>query len=119
VYDRLQPIKNAFAPDSQADMIEEADGFSVMYNEETHSPPADVDACEQFGWPVATPEAFPMAIRLHPGGKTELPTAAELRYLTAALTGITRLSQSCDKSLTVAAQDVSLTVARLGWAGEL
>ena len=116
VYDQLQPIENAFAPDSQADMIEEADGFSVMYNEETHAPPADVDACEQFGWPVATPEAFPMAIRIRPGGKTELPTPAELRMLTAALTGIVRLARSNEKTTTITAAGLSLQ-SSLDWDG--
>jgi len=44
-----------------------------------------LDAAEQFGWPVAAPEAYPCAMRVNPGPAVRPPLAWELELLEGCL----------------------------------
>lgn len=117
IYDQLSDLRAMFSRQSDVDS---ADGFSVFFCEESDVPLADLDAIEQFGWPIATPEAYPLALRILPGRKVETPAAKDVRFLTAALEGVTWLAQNRDaKETRIDLPDQSFKVTRLGWLDSL
>jgi hypothetical protein len=121
IYERLKDVKTMFSDFTETHVF---DSFSVMFGEDLSIAPADLDAIEQFGWPVATPEAYPDALRIHPGPggapRVETPTAQELRFVTAAMEAVTWLAQHRDQKTTnVTIGDTSLTATRLGWVGDV
>jgi len=117
IYERLQDIETLFAARSDRQAF---DSFSVMFGEDANIAPADLDAIEQFGWPIATPEAYPDALHIHPGPQLETPTADELRFLTAAMEAIAWLAQHpSQKSTTVTVAGTDLAATRLGWIGSV
>jgi len=65
-----------------------ASAVSVTFDEEFTMAVADLEAAEQFGWPVATPEAYPCAMRLNPGRAIRPPLAWELELLEGCLRAI-------------------------------
>ena len=117
IYQRLQDIEKMFAARSEALVF---DSFSVMFGEVASISPVDLDAIEQFGWPIATPEAYPDAMRIYPGPRVETPTAEGIRFLAASLEAITRLAQNRDqKSTTITTAGATLTATRLGTVGSI
>jgi len=62
--------------------------ISVTFDEEFDMAPADLDAAEQFGWPVAGPEAYPSAMRVNPGVAVRAPLAWELELLEGCLRAV-------------------------------
>jgi hypothetical protein len=97
------------------DVPQTVDSMTVMFGEEASIAPPDLDAIEQFGWPVATPEAYPEALRIFPEMRVQTPTADELRFVTAALSAISRLAQNRDKTTEAgAAGDVVICATRHG-----
>jgi len=62
--------------------------LSVTFDEEFTMASADVEAAEQFGWPVATPEAYPGAMRLDPGHGIRPPNTWELELLEGSMRAI-------------------------------
>ena len=60
--------------------------LSVVLEEATSMSYADLDAVEQYGWPVASEQAYPLVLKATPGDDWgELPNASELVWLAAAL----------------------------------
>lgn len=60
--------------------------LSLVLEEATVMSFADLDAMEQYGWPVAGEKAYPLAIKSFSDREApELPTASELAWLAAAL----------------------------------
>lgn len=122
IYERLNDIEAMFQDRGDQRVF---DSFSVMFGEDLSIAPADLDAIEQFGWPVATPEAYPDALRIHPSPTAEAPrvdtpTATELHFLASAMEAIIWLTQHRDqKSTTISNGDTSLTATRIGWVGAL
>jgi hypothetical protein len=72
----------------------------------------DAAAAEQFGWPVAAPEAWPTAYSVSDSSLSGL-TADELRFLAAAIRSVTKQLQSKNDSLnqTVQLFDQEVTVS--------
>lgn len=64
---------------------EDLSGFSVIFDEMAVMAPADLHLVERNGWPIATPEAYPVALRLEPGRPPQSPTSADLDYLESCL----------------------------------
>ena len=93
--------------------------LSLMFSEPFEIPVRDLDAAEKHGWPVAGPEAYPMVIRINPGGAVRPPLAWELELLEGCLRAIPEFLAEKNAVLvkTVAAASAKLTV-RLSWAGE-
>lgn len=122
IYERIRDVKAMFANNNERKVF---DSFSVMFGEDLSIAPADLDAIEQFGWPVATPEAYPDALRIHPGPqpdspRVETPTGEELRFLTATLEAITWLAKHREeKTITVTNDKRSLVATRLGGVGRV
>ncbi len=67
---------------------EQTSAMSLMFDEEFTIAAADLEAAEQFGWPVATPEAYPCTMRIEPGPKLQALAASELELLEACLRAI-------------------------------
>ncbi|MEX0725758.1 MAG: hypothetical protein WEB58_06330 [Planctomycetaceae bacterium] len=59
--------------------------LSLMYGEMYDISPEDLDAIDQFGWPVATKEAYPAIMRVNPGLALRLPLVWEVELLEALL----------------------------------
>ena len=74
--------------------------FSLVLDEATGMSFADLDAMEQYHWPVAGEKAYPMVLKATPKNDWgELPSASELAWLAAALRVIRTLypAPSCRK----------------------
>lgn len=68
--------------------MRQIDGLSVMFEEQYELAAAEVNAAEEEAWPVATPEAWPLVIRVLPKMNTRPPSGAELAVLEASLRAV-------------------------------
>ncbi|MBI2481721.1 MAG: hypothetical protein HYV60_24670, partial [Planctomycetia bacterium] len=82
VYERQRDLVNMMHGAAGWDSIS---GCSVIFDEEAILAPADLYLVERHGWPIATPEAYPAAMRYRPGYEPGSPSASELTFLTACL----------------------------------
>lgn len=64
---------------------DELSGFSVIFDEIAVMAPADLHLVERHGWPIATPEAYPVALRFEPGRQPQSPSGADLEYIESCL----------------------------------
>jgi hypothetical protein len=64
---------------------DEVSGFSVIFDEVAIMAPADLHLVERNGWPILTPEAYPVALRLEPGRQPRAPSSEDLDYLESCL----------------------------------
>jgi hypothetical protein len=119
IYERQDDLYEAFRADSPDQNAQATNGFSILFGEEADIPPDDLDAIEQFGWPVATPEAYPTALRVRPGMQVDAPSADEMRFLTAALAGVAQLATGSRSEVTIVNPDLKLRVWRKGNADEV
>jgi hypothetical protein len=61
---------------------------TLTYGDETSVAPAEVDAAEKHGWPVARPDAYPSVFRKERGLTMRSPLAWELELMEACLRAI-------------------------------
>ena len=73
-------------------------GLSVMYSEAFEISVRDLAAAEEHGWPVAGPEAYPLAIRVNPGMAIRPPLVWEVELLEACLRAIPVFLKRPDRS---------------------
>ena len=91
LYDEPKFLKKLLAGKmSDRQSAEGTSALSVTFCEEHDLPPADLDAIAQFGWPIASPEGFPLALRINPGPLLRSPDAWEIDLLTECLKAIPR-----------------------------
>jgi len=64
---------------------EEISGFSVFFDEIAVMAPADLHLVECNGWPICTPEAYPVVLRFEPGRQPQSPDSKELDYVETCL----------------------------------
>ena len=64
---------------------DEMSGFSVIFDEDAILAPADLYLVERNGWPVPTPEAYPVALRFEPGRQPQSPAGEDLEYVESCL----------------------------------
>ncbi len=98
----------------EADAIREITGYSLTFEEEGALPGPDLDTIVQFGWPIATPEAYPTAFRIDAGPEFVQPDRVEIQMLTAVLRGVQELSASKSDEVTLSQGDVTVRCARDG-----
>ena len=67
---------------------DEMSGLSVIYDEVAVMAPVDLYLVERNGWPVPTPEAYPVALRFEPGRQPQSPSAEGLQYIECCLQAI-------------------------------
>lgn len=66
----------------------EISGLSVFYDEVTVMAPLDLYLVERNGWPVPTPEAYPVALRFVPGRQPQSPSGEDVQYIECCLQAI-------------------------------
>lgn len=82
------------SPEDLAVMLEQAPRtqpitwLSVVFEDMTLMPFSDLDAIEQYGWPVVGPSAHPLVFKPTDEDFSDLPTAADVSLLAAALRAI-------------------------------
>jgi hypothetical protein len=62
--------------------------LSMMFSEAFEIAVRDLDAAEQYDWPVAGPEAYPLVVRVNPGMAMRPPLAWEIELLEGSLRAI-------------------------------
>ncbi len=120
LYEDPETVRALFSGDwSPEEAGERTSGLSVMFDEEFAMAVGDLEAAEQFGWPVATPEAYPCAMRIDPGRKVRPPTAGELEIIEAALRAVPRFLADapghigpCPVEVNVDSGTLSMTLSR-------
>ena len=86
IYEDLAALQAMIAGEgSEAEHARGMSVLSLMYGEAFEMPARDLDAAEQFGWPVAGPEAYPLILRVNPGLATRPPLGWELELMEASL----------------------------------
>ena len=82
----------------EEEALTQIDEIVMFFNEETEVPFDDLDAIEEHGWPVAGPEAYPVAMRVAGDENTQRPVPWELDVLEACLLAIPSfVSKHCSK----------------------
>lgn len=61
--------------------MEDTSSISLLFGEQFEIHPEDLDAAEQYAWPIAAPEAYPMPIRINPGRSARPALAWEMNLL--------------------------------------
>ena len=64
---------------------DEMSGFAVIFDEIAIMSPADLYLVERNGWPIRTPEAYPVIMRREPGQQPQSPSSEDLDYLESCL----------------------------------
>ena len=64
---------------------DEMSGFSIVFDEVAIMAPVDLYLVERNGWPILTPEAYPVALCLEPGRQPQPPGSEDLDYLESCL----------------------------------
>jgi hypothetical protein len=118
VYEDLDLLEELLSgSEREEEFAERMAGLSVNYGERFEIPLADLEAAEQFGWPVAAPEAFPYVYRVAPGYQISSATPADVERLTACLETVPQFVASGQQEM---ACSVALTTGqmavRLQWA---
>lgn len=68
--------------------ISPSGSHAITFNEVTQVPFDDLDAIEQYGWPVVEDQAYPVPLVFIPPDRVERPGREELIFYTAALRAI-------------------------------
>jgi len=99
-FDDRETLELVFAsdPSDPGAGAKQMHGISFSLNEQQLMHPRDVAAAEQFGWPVAAPEAWPMGYFISDGAMRPLDIA-ELQFLSAATRAVAEQLQSQESSL--------------------
>jgi len=95
--DSLESLLGLGPEDAESGAMEMR-GIAFSLNEQQMVHPRDVAAAEQFGWPVAAPEAWPVAYFVSDGEIRPLEVA-ELQFLSAAIPAVVAQLQSDESSL--------------------
>jgi tetratricopeptide (TPR) repeat protein len=118
MYEDLEIVKQTICgDDSEEENCRRMSGLSVTFGEAFDIAPADLDAAEQHGWPVAGPEAYPSALRVNPGLAFRPPLAWELELLDGCLRVlpdfVAERSAAATKTATLLSKTLCLKLARL------
>jgi hypothetical protein len=86
LYEDLAVVRQTLSGDgSEEENCRRMSGLSLTFGEAFDIAPADLDAAEQHGWPIAGPEAYPSALRVNPGLAFRPPLSWELELLEGCL----------------------------------
>ncbi len=113
LFDNIKNLSKAMALDeSDPDAVNGADfmqGVSISLEEKSSSAPADVAAAEQFGWPVAAADAWPVTARVRGKDGFETVNLEELQVIIAALQVVPKFWKGAVRGQ-VKPSDISLTI---------
>ena len=86
LYESLEDVDIVLSSNSPDQPAKQISWLSLVLDKATGMSFADLDAIEQYGWPVAGENACPLVFKATPkSGWGELPSASELAWLAAAL----------------------------------
>jgi hypothetical protein len=88
LYQDLDMLRALFSGENEDEVAHASSGLSIMYGEAFEIPTADLDASEQYFWPVASAEAYPNPVYVNPGRSMRPPLSWELELLEGALRAI-------------------------------
>jgi hypothetical protein len=116
LYEELQVLQAILREDEDA--TRRHSGLSVIFSEAFEISVRDLDAAEQNGWPVAGPEAYPLAFRVNPGMAVRPPLAWELELAEACLRALPAYLQRPERTparmtVPVASRELTLELAWL------
>jgi hypothetical protein len=102
--------------DDVPENVRHTSAISVTFGEAFEIAVRDLDAAEQLQWPVASPDAYPCAMRINPGRTVRPPLVWELELLEGCLRAVPKFVRSTEPSATchVPAAGGQLTL-RLSW----
>jgi uncharacterized protein DUF6930 len=89
IYDELEPLtrlRNSGGSDEENAF--ETVALSFSYGDESEIAIPDLDAIQQYGWKVASPEAYPVVFRKEEGTETRPPLPSELDLLEGCLRAV-------------------------------
>lgn len=115
-FDDRETLDSVFAsdPSDPGAGAKQMHGIAFSLNEQQWMHPGDVAAVEQFGWPVAAPEAWPMGYFIS-GGALRPLDRDELQFLSAATRAVTEQLRTPASSLitSVALQERVVSVSTI------
>lgn len=86
LYESLADVHLVFSGVPAEQRLRQISWFSLVLDKATAMSFDDLDAIDQYGWPVAGEQAYPLAFKSTPtGGDAEIPNASELAWLTATV----------------------------------
>ncbi len=86
MYRRWEDVERVFGfADNTMEMLPPDGGHSLLFHEINMVPFDDLDAIEQYGWPVANPHAYPTPLVFTPQREAKRPARADLLWYEAAL----------------------------------
>jgi tetratricopeptide (TPR) repeat protein len=101
-YDDLSELRNLMVRGQDDAEARTESGLTMLYGEAFEIAVRDLVAAERHGWPVASPEAYPLAVRLE-GGQIRQPRPEELELLTACLRRVPDYLERRDEEWTAVA----------------
>ncbi len=88
-YRNWKDVENLFASDENPmEKIPDSGLHSLFYDSTNMVPFDDLDAQEQYHWPIAAPNAYPVAVVIDQEGHPERPSRQDLLWYEAALRAI-------------------------------
>jgi tetratricopeptide (TPR) repeat protein len=88
LYEDLQTLRRMWAGDGDEENARTSVATTVTFGEAWDIPVADLEAAQQYGWPVARPDAYPGVFHKERGLSMRPPLAWELELLEACLRAI-------------------------------
>jgi len=112
VYEDLASLRRMIAGDGSEEDARSMSALSLMFSEAFEISTRYLDAAEKHGWPVASPEAYPLVVRINPGSAMRAPLAWELEVLELCLRTIPEFlvtkRASASKKVTIAAGELNI-----------
>jgi hypothetical protein len=89
MYRRWEDIERMYSfADDPLELLPADGGNSFFFDDISHVPFDDLEACEQYGWEVVNPQAYPIPVIYTPEGEAKRPSRADLLWYEAALHAI-------------------------------
>lgn len=119
LYDTWADLEQSFLNTGDPRTTIPAGGLvALSYVDKDLMSPEDVEAIEQYRWPIANPGAYPMAM-IMTAEEVERPEAPVLQAFTALLRALPEFTQQLEPDLEGDYQPLQLDIAVPGHAGEL
>ncbi|NOX56140.1 MAG: tetratricopeptide repeat protein [Planctomycetes bacterium] len=104
VYDDPEKLRGLFHARDEEVALEQMQALSMNFGEKFELPFADLEAAEQFGWPVAAPEAYPYLFRAAPGYQILSPSLRDVIRMDACLRALPEFIDSNEDCKTISVE---------------
>lgn len=117
LHDDLRGLQEMLGHMPQSVAVRKMSALSLNYSEEFDMAARDLLAAERYRWPVAAPEAWPLAMHISPGQVVRSPLAWELELLEGCIRAIPPFLKSGQASFQLEASGpfgpLKMTVSRV------